>query len=47
MSPPFELAFKYMPTPAFIIESHTGKLLAYNRNFEVLFENFNATPADT
>ncbi|NVK73417.1 GGDEF domain-containing protein [Marinomonas sp. CT5] len=44
MSTPFELAFKNMPTPAFIIESGTGKLLSYNKSFEVLFENFNATP---
>ncbi|NLQ18140.1 PAS domain-containing protein [Marinomonas sp. M1K-6] len=47
MDTPFELAFKYMPTPAFIIESSTGKLLSYNRNFDILFENFNATPSDT
>ena len=47
MNTPFELAFKYMPTPAFIIESATGKLMSYNRNFEILFENFNATPSST
>lgn len=47
MSPPFELAFKHMPTPAFIVESSSGKLTSYNRNFEVLFENFNAKPAAT
>lgn len=47
MNTPFELAFKRMPTPAFIIESSTGKLLSYNRNFEAFFEKFNATPAMT
>ncbi|MBU1466192.1 MAG: PAS domain-containing protein [Gammaproteobacteria bacterium] len=47
MNTPFELAFKYMPTPAFIIESSTGKLISYNRNFEILFENFNSTPSGT
>jgi diguanylate cyclase (GGDEF)-like protein len=36
-----------MPTPAFIIEGHTGKLLSYNRNFEMLFEKFNTIPANT
>ena len=43
----FESAFKSMPTPAFIIESHTGKLLSYNRNFEAFFEKFHATPGPT
>ncbi|WP_339720847.1 diguanylate cyclase [Marinomonas primoryensis] len=47
MSTPFELAFKYMPTPAFIVESSSGKLVSYNHNFEVMFENFNATPSNT
>ncbi|ETX10174.1 diguanylate cyclase [Marinomonas ushuaiensis DSM 15871] len=47
MNTPFKLAFKRMPTPAFIIESSTGKLLSYNRNFEAFFEKFNATPATT
>ncbi|RBO79966.1 sensor domain-containing diguanylate cyclase [Marinomonas aquiplantarum] len=47
MSNAFEQAFKHMPTPAFIIESSTGHLISYNRNFEVLFENWNATPPDS
>lgn len=45
MITPFEQAFKHMPTPAFIIESNTGKLISYNRNFEILFEHLNAAPA--
>lgn len=47
MNNPFELAFKHMPTPAFIIESSTGKLLSYNRSFEMFFEKTSATPALT
>ncbi|MCB5162691.1 sensor domain-containing diguanylate cyclase [Marinomonas algarum] len=44
MSTPFELAFDYMPTPAFIIESGTGNLLSYNRNFKILYDKVDATP---
>lgn len=44
---PFELAFKHMPTPAFIIESQTGKLHSINHSFALLFESFNATPGDS
>ncbi|SBS36604.1 Diguanylate cyclase DosC [Marinomonas spartinae] len=44
---PFELAFINMPTPAFIIESKTGKLNAVNHSFAMLFENFNAAPGDS
>jgi hypothetical protein len=47
MNTPFKLAFKHMPTPAFIIESSTGKLLSYNRTFEGLFDKFHAKPALT
>lgn len=47
MNPPFELAFKHMPTPAFIVESTTGKLLSYNQNFMAFFDKHNATPATT
>ncbi|MDB4837157.1 sensor domain-containing diguanylate cyclase [Marinomonas sp.] len=43
----FESAFKSMPTPAFIIESNTGKILSHNKNFATLFDNFHATPAST
>lgn len=44
---PFELAFINMPTPAFIIESKTGKLNSVNHSFAMLFENFNAAPSNT
>ncbi len=47
MNTPFELAFKHMPTPAFIVESSTGNLLSYNQNFAAFFDKFHATPAMT
>ncbi|MBJ7539961.1 sensor domain-containing diguanylate cyclase [Marinomonas transparens] len=47
MTTPFKLAFHNMPTPAFIIESATGKLTAYNKNFGMLFEDLHATPSNT
>lgn len=44
---PFELAFEHMPTPAFIIETETGKLHSVNRGFALFFESFNAKPSDS
>ncbi|MCV2403382.1 PAS domain-containing protein [Marinomonas sp. C2222] len=41
----FETAFQHMPTPAFVIESSTGKILSCNNGFTALFENFHTTPA--
>ena len=46
MTSAFEQAFKHMPTPAFLLESQTGELISYNHNFQVFFENWNATPPD-
>ncbi|MBR7889083.1 diguanylate cyclase [Marinomonas sp. A79] len=47
MSTPFELAFKYMPTPAFIIDSNTGRLVSFNRNFKALFDKLDASLPNT
>ncbi len=43
----YESAFKHMPTPAFVLDSGSGKLLSFNHNLDALFKKFNAEPATT
>jgi len=43
----YESAFKHMPTPAFVLESSSGKLISFNHNFGALFKKFNVEPETT